>query len=59
MQEKEFITTEEVSNILGISKKTIYKLGTEGRINPKCGQKYGKYWRFRKSLVLNNQLLKE
>ena len=42
------LTVEELAGYLKVSKSTLYKLLSEGKVP---GQKVGKHWRFRKAAI--------
>lgn len=55
--EEEFLNVQQVAELMAMSEKSIYNLCASRRINPQCGRKFGKHWRFKKSEVLAMNLL--
>jgi hypothetical protein len=57
MVEKQWLTVTEVSKILQLSEVTIRRFCAMRLIDPKCGKKMGRQWRFKRNVIVDDGLL--
>ena len=46
-----WITTEQVAEATGLSLSTLRKWCAAGAINPLCGRRFGRVWRFKRQVI--------
>ncbi len=52
-----WLKMKDVASITQLSLSSIKRFAAEGRIDSNCGRKFGKSWRFKRDIILNEGLI--